>query len=112
IFGEHEGKPLPLDKFPKVELRFSDGEFEMLVPGQGRVTGTYTIDPLKGQIILRPKLEKAVPVPMSYLWRGDRLRLEVSSLTLSTPPAPTAPLYLEFEAASPPSKESPPPAGK
>src|SRR5262249_50285442 len=29
IFGEHEGKPLPLDKFPKVELRFSDGEFEM-----------------------------------------------------------------------------------
>jgi hypothetical protein len=83
---------------PKVELRLGGGTLKIVAHGKKPISGTYTIEPLKKQIILRPKMEKAMPMPISHLWRGDRLRLQVDSLTLSKAPTPQAPsLYLDFE---------------
>jgi uncharacterized protein (TIGR03067 family) len=117
IFAEHEGKPLPADKIPKMEIRFGTTDFELIVPGQKpeRLQGTFKVDPEKKQILLQLKPDgvKAPPpgMPCSYRWEKDRLSLELPILAIraeaSPPPAPKPAPSLRLEFQRPASSEGP-----
>jgi uncharacterized protein (TIGR03067 family) len=79
ILGEVDGKPLPADKIPKLEIRFQGSDFEIFIPGppeDRRLKGTFTIDPAKKQIHLRFADVKGGE-DGSYSWDGDRLALQM-----------------------------------
>jgi uncharacterized protein (TIGR03067 family) len=102
ILGELDGKPLPADKLPKLDIRFRGNEYEIIGPGGESMKGTYTIDPDKKQIHLQPRDEKGGD-RCSFELKGDRLTLKMDARTLgSTPPGGDSTMRLTFERAGPP----------
>lgn len=97
ILGDLDGKPLPADKLPGMEMRFRNGEIEVVVPGQKPIQGTYEIDVEKKQIRIRFKDAKGFEDVWSYRWEGEQLSAEMKGLPLLGGPKTPPSVRIKFE---------------